>query len=282
MNKQLKVDKFAKIVGLGIEWTHYFGSGSGYTVNPVRGCLHDCEWEMKTPDGSTVKVGCYAKAQRERLDGPGSFEKITFHPEVFNSIRAQEKRCGIFIDSMSDLFGQSVTDDWIDQVIKVMRECHQHVFFTLTKNPRRLKDFNFPSNCLVGLSSPPTFMYGKKLTPAQQQRWFEKGCQWLADSSSAHKWLSLEPLSIDVSATIRDFQPYLCWAVPGAGSDGARKFQPDETIFRQTIEALGDLPVFLKGNVDRTLAERVCGSWRQEFPKLNLLYDRLAASQVHH
>lgn len=182
MNAQFKiVDKVP--VRTGIEWCSIFGPGSGFTVNPVRGCEHDCHWRM--PDGKIVE--CYAQAQRDRMDGPGAFKKITFHPDVFKGIKARKERAGIFIDSMSDMLGNGVEEEWIREVITVMRECPQHVFFVLTKNPRRLVLFDWPDNALVGISAPPTFMYGKELSPQQQSAWFSKGMEWLHDACAKHK-----------------------------------------------------------------------------------------------
>jgi protein gp37 len=255
-------------IGGGIEWTRFFGPGTGFTVNPVRGCEHDCKWRM--PDGTIVP--CYAKSQRERMDGPGSFEKISFHPEVFEGIRARRKPAGIFIDSMSDLLGNHVEAQWIQRVIQQIHASPQHIFFVLTKNPRRMVEFEWPDNVLLGLSAPPTFMYGREMTPQQQIIWFDKGCEWLSDASAKWKWLSLEPLSIELVDLILHYIAGFDWAVIGAGSDGKKTYQPDEEIFRNTLGAL-TVPVFFKGNLDRALAARH-GGWREEFPKIEVFNEK--------
>jgi protein gp37 len=263
MNAQSKFDKSGEVISRGIEWTHIFGIGSGYTANPVRGCTHGCEWRM--PDGKIVK--CYAGVQRNRIDGDGAFENITFHPDVFQKIARHKGRAGIFIDSMSDLCGNGVDADWIRQVISVMNECSYHIFFVLTKNPRRLTEFEWPNNALVGISAPPTFMYGKEMNAAQQRTWFRKGADWLMEATATQKWFSLEPLAVDVSDILQDC--HVDWTVIGAGSDGRKTYQPDELIFQKTLSALAtnDVRVFLKGNLDRALAERH-GGWREEWPKV--------------
>lgn len=260
MNPQFKVvDKVA--IRTGIEWCSMFGPGSGFTANPIRGCAHLCQWRM--PDGKIVK--CYAKTQRDRMDGDGAFENITFHPDVFQKIARRKERAGIFIDSMSDLLGEGVNANWVEQTLSVMRECVQHIFFVLTKNPRRLSEFDWPKNALVGISAPPTFMYGKEMNVATQRTWFRKAIGLLAECSAKNVWLSLEPLAIDVSDMLEEYAPD--WAVIGAGSDGAMKYQPDELIFQKTLRALHGVPVFFKGNIDKALAERN-GGWREEFPQL--------------
>lgn len=224
------------------------------------------------PDGKIVE--CYAQSQRDRIDGKGAFKNITFHPEVLKGIRARKERAGIFIDSMSDLCGEGVRQTWIAEVIGCMRDCPKHIFFVLTKNPRRLMDFTWPINTFVGISSPPSFMYGKELTDAQQRTWFRKGFEWLMKSNANFKWVSFEPLAINVVETLSDYSdfdggPYrgLDWAVIGAGSDGRKTYQPDEGTFKATLEVLQGTPIFYKGNLDRGLAKRH-GGWREEFPKI--------------
>lgn len=218
------------------------------------------------PDGKIVT--CYAKTGHDRIYGRDTFETITFHPHILDDIAKQKKPTGIFIDSTSDLLGNNVKAEHINMVIHCMNRTPQHIYFVLTKNPRRLLEFEFPQNALVGLSAPPTFMYGKELTPDQQQTWFKKGTEWLASCSAKNVWLSLEPLSIDVSETIRSIRDRICWAVIGAGSDYSKKYQPSQEVLTKTWDAL-DCPVFFKGNLDRQLAHQVCGGWYEDYPELS-------------
>lgn len=44
----------------------------------------------------------------------------------------------IFVENQSDLFGEWVTDDQIDQIFAVMALCPQHTFQVLTKRPERM------------------------------------------------------------------------------------------------------------------------------------------------
>jgi protein gp37 len=62
-----------------------------------------------------------------------------------------KKPCGIFVCDTGDLFGEWVKTGWIEHVIDVIRYCPQHIFFLLTKNPSRYKEFSpFPDNCWCG------------------------------------------------------------------------------------------------------------------------------------
>ncbi len=44
----------------------------------------------------------------------------------------------IFVNSVSDLFHESVPDEWIDRIFAVMALCPQHTFQCLTKRPERM------------------------------------------------------------------------------------------------------------------------------------------------
>jgi protein gp37 len=254
----------------GIEWTHIFGPGTGYTANPVRGCRHQCRWRM--PDGNVAV--CYAKAQKERMWGVGSFEHVTFHPAVLASIRLHEQPAGIFIDSMSDLFAQAVTEAQIVKVLDAMWDCPQHIFFSLTKNPARLPQLQtrlacypqnkWPGNLFLGVSMPPTFMFGKELTPAQQRAWFRKALKCLCACDATVRWVSLEPLSWDCSDILAEYRDKLHWAVIGAASNGSHTFQPDWNTYRRVSAALSGIPVFFKGNLRPSFEGT--GIWRAEFP----------------
>jgi protein gp37 len=62
----------------------------------------------------------------------------------------------IFVNSMSDLFHEQVSNDFIGDVLDVIRSCRQHTFQILTKRPERLRSIgvgNFwPDNLWLGTS----------------------------------------------------------------------------------------------------------------------------------
>ena len=109
-----------------IEWTDA-------TWNPVRGC-------------SKVSPGCkhcYAEAFAERFRGvPGHpFEsgfalKLVPH-KLAEPLRWDRPR-RVFVNSMSDLFHESIPEDYIREVFDVMTQAHWHSFQVLTKRSERL------------------------------------------------------------------------------------------------------------------------------------------------
>lgn len=126
-----------------IEWTDY-------TWNPVTGCLHNCDF-------------CYAKKIDKRF-GDGRFTP-TFHPDRLSEPLTVKKPSRIFVGSMADLFGEwhwevkygVVGEAYsrqfvVDQILDVVKQCPQHTFIFLTKNPKGMQGFDFPANCWCGTS----------------------------------------------------------------------------------------------------------------------------------
>lgn len=137
-----------------IEWTDR-------TWNPVRGC-------------SRVSEGCrhcYAERVAARFsggretagvdeDGPfvgreGPFVgfaemhhgeprwtgRVELVPSKLDEPLRWRKPCRVFVNSMSDLFHESLPDEAIDQVFAVMALAPQHTFQVLTKRPKRMLDY---------------------------------------------------------------------------------------------------------------------------------------------
>lgn len=246
MNKQQKPGG-----GRGIEWcTH--------TWNPVSGCQHNCRWEM--PDGTIAE--CYAETVAEGVAQhayPHGFEHHYWSPERLNEPLKLKAPAKIFLDSMSDLMGHWVPDGEINAVFDVCREAHWHTFQLLTKNAPRLTQFRIPHNVWVGVSAPPSQMFGKPLSADQQTRMVKRQLEALHALSNPVRWMSIEPLSFDIAPLLQG--AYLEWVVIGAASNGRKTYQPDSrwvTNLLRTLDLQGTR-VFFKGNLDWT-------PWREEFP----------------
>lgn len=258
MNEQKATSKSS------IEWTrvrHLTSIRPGYTWNPLTGCAHACEWMM--PDGH--KAECYAKSITEKF-GRGAFEQVVFHPERLEEPFKVSTPSGIFCCSMSDLFALNVNDANINDIIGVMRQASQHIFFILTKNAPRLLKFRFPPNVWVGVSSPPDFMFGKQLNEHMQRRMLETSLRVLSDVDVPIRWMSFEPLSWDCAWIVEQFPGTLQWAVVGAASDGNRHYEPDGVHLFNLVDELDsqDVPVFFKGNLE--CSARASADWREDFP----------------
>lgn len=122
-----------------IEWTDA-------TWNPVAGCKIM----------SAGCTNCYAMEMARRLDAMGveKYKGLTRRsgkrtiwngvvredPEALDIPRRWKKSRKIFVNSMSDLFHEAVSEAFIARVWKVMRETPRHHFQILTKRPDRMAD----------------------------------------------------------------------------------------------------------------------------------------------
>lgn len=257
MNKQGKLVNGTQVGG--IEWTRVNGR-PGYTWNVVQGCHHDCKWKM--PDG--VLVGCYAKdvAVKFKSDTffPDGFEHHYFNSERLDEPLQHKEPAGIFLDSVADLMGNWVPPEQIIQVLDVCRKAHWHVFQLLTKNAPRLINFDIPPNVWVGVSAPPTFMFGKELTMEQQRRMVIRQLNTLCKLRNPIRWMSIEPLSFDITDVFEEWLEMpdgsakfpLEWAVIGAGSNGPKYYQPAAEHVEKLHAFCREhgVKIFHKGNLD--------------------------------
>lgn len=115
-----------------IEWTDA-------TWNPLRGCSRV----------SAGCVNCYAEGVAHRFGGPGQpYEGLTTNGRWNGTVRVVEKHLDdplrwtkprkVFVNSMSDLFHESVPDATIDIIFAVMATAHRHTFQVLTKRAERM------------------------------------------------------------------------------------------------------------------------------------------------
>lgn len=261
MNKQQK-----SVTKRGIEWTDF-------TWNVIGGCKHRCRWEM--PDGSVAI--CYAEEVANALRSdkfyPQGFENHYYHPDRLTEPLKVKTPAKIFLDSMSDLMGHWVPDEQIEAVLDIARKAHWHTFQLLTKNTPRLKHFDFPDNVWVGVSAPPSSMFGSPLSLKQQRAMVYRQLDILNEVKAKVRWMSIEPMAFDIASVFTEwldvrqngcgaiFLP-LEWAVIGAASNGSTYYQPDPSHVSSLLSLL-TTPVFFKGNMK---ANPAATPWREEFP----------------
>lgn len=247
-----------------IEWTRVWGR-RGFTWNPIAGCPHQCRWTM--PNGETAI--CYAESVAHGMAKeayPDGFDNHYWQPQRLNSPRNQKEGVGIFVGSMSDVFAHSVPAEHIQAVLDVIADTPQHIYFMLTKNAVRTKQFDIPANVWLGASMPPDFMWGKPLSRKQQNAMFHRTMQSLADVKATVRWISFEPLSWDVAPIIAQYPDVLQWSVIGAASNGSTYYAPDVTDFlmlQWELESQG-VPIFYKGNM--RILPQAKAAWLEQFP----------------
>lgn len=155
-----------------IEWTEM-------TWNPTTGC-------------SKISAGCkfcYAEIMSKRLQAMGidkykdNFE-VREHPSTLAIPYTWRKPRIVFVNSMSDLFHEEVSIDFIQAVFKVMNENPQHIFQVLTKRANRLlalhNQLTWTHNIWMGVS-------------VENQKVMDR-IDCLSQTNAKIKFLSLEPL----------------------------------------------------------------------------------------
>lgn len=134
----------------GVEWVLNPVTGTrGYSYNPLTGC--------KGVNGVHCPY-CYAKKLAEtRMRGRCGYPadnpfEPTWHEDKLTAPLKKRIPSGIFTCDMSDLFGNWVPEEYIREVLLMITKCPQHVFYLLTKNPARYREFVdiWPTNAWAG------------------------------------------------------------------------------------------------------------------------------------
>jgi protein gp37 len=180
-----------------IEWTDA-------SWNPVTGCTQispGCD-------------NCYALTFAERFRGIPAhpYEQgfdLTLWPQRLDLPLRWKRPRRIFVNSMSDLFHEGVSDAFIEHVFDVMRRADWHNFQVLTKRPQRLArmagSLPWPRHIWVG-------------TSVELDRYTWRSNKYLREVPAAIRFVSAEPLlgplpSLDLE--------HLNWVIVG-GESGAR------------------------------------------------------------
>ena len=186
-----------------IEWTQV-------TWNPVTGCTkisHGCKH-------------CYAERMAKRLQAMGveKYRKgfaVTAHAATLGEPLTWRKPRVVFVNSMSDLFHQSVPTDFVESVFAVMNQASRHTFQILTKRPARVarleKRLRWTSNIWLG-------------TSIESDRWLDR-LEALRQTGARTRFLSLEPLLGPLSNLDLDGVDWVI--VGGESGPGARPMRED-------------------------------------------------------
>jgi protein gp37 len=153
--------------------------------NPITGC-------------TKISAGCqncYAEKMAKRLQAMGQPNYangfgLAMHQHVLDLPLRWRKPRKVFVCSMSDLFHNTVTNDFIHSVFEIMNRCPQHTFQILTKRSARLSDLapdlNWTPNIWAGVT-------------VENADWLHR-IEDLRDVPAAVRFVSFEPLLSDVGA----------------------------------------------------------------------------------
>lgn len=218
-----------------IEWTNA-------TWNPVRGCT-------KISPGCKH---CYAETFSERFRGvPGHpFEQgfdLRLVPAALELPLTWKKGRLIFVNSMSDLFQDGVSDEYIERVFDVMRRAPQHQFQVLTKRSARMAMFTRTRTV------PPNVWMGVSVENAK----YASRIEHLITVPAKVRFLSVEPLLGPIpKLALRGLQ----WVIVG-GESGPR-CRPMDTSWVRAIRdqcLIAKVPFFFKqwGGTRKAVAGRL-------------------------
>jgi len=159
-------------------------------------------------------------------------------PEKLEQIRKRKKPAGIFLDDMSDWMGDYWPREWTEDELQVMRDCPQHRFYTLTKQPQNLIKFSpFPDNCWVGVT-------------ATNHDGFLGAINRLRAIEASVKYISFEPLLKEIPFKHQAFYyAGLSWVIIGAQT---KPYKPPKIEWVEEIVRAADkagIKVFLKNNL---------------------------------
>lgn len=185
------------------------------TWNPVVGC-------SRTSEGCRY---CYAFAlhdKRHRAYLQGKLQNFPQYAHPFNTVQFISKRLNdprrwrnprrIFVNSMSDLFHEAVTDAQIQAVLDVCEQSPRHTFQLLTKRAERLASFSYPVNVWLGVT-------------VENQAAADARIPALAATPASVRFLSCEPLLEPLALALDGIH----WVIVGGEKAGqrARCMSPD-------------------------------------------------------
>lgn len=193
------------------------------TWNPTIGC-------------SKVSAGClhcYAEAFATRLQRLGSEIykdgfKFKMLPERLNEPLANKKPTIYFVNSMSDLFCEQISLEFLDAIMQVITRSPRHQYQILTKRTARMHEYfctrPVPPNAWLGTTVEHEHTAGR--------------IELLRSIDAPIRWLSCEPLLSDLSRlNLRSID----WLVAGGESGAnARAAKPEWiTSLRDSCERQG-------------------------------------------
>ncbi len=229
-----------------IEWTEV-------TWNPVTGC-------------SEISEGCkncYAKRMSARLKAMHSSNyqngfEVTCHSHALSTPLSWKTPRMVFVNSMSDIFHESVPDSFIKDIFNTMNMSTHHTYQLLTKRPERLaaidKIIKWQDHIWMGV----TVESGR----------YKDRVDYLRSCKAKNKFLSIEPLIDRVGEIDLDG---IDWVIVGGESGPGSRLMKEEWVVEIRDQCLdSSTPFFFKqwGGVNKKKAGRLLnGKLWDEYPK---------------
>lgn len=213
-----------------IEWTDS-------TWNPITGCSvtsPGCKhcYAMQLAGTRLKHHESRAGLTQDTSAGPVWTGEVRFNSQWLDQPLRWKRPRKIFVCAHSDLFHESVPDEWIDKVFAVMALARRHIFQVLTKRAKRMREyfsaltrdrieeaaremgytFRHSGAWLLALPLPNVWL---GVSIEDQKRADERIPDLLA-TPAAVRWVSAEPLLGPV-----DLEPYIT-SCDGCGNQGSQ------------------------------------------------------------
>jgi protein gp37 len=167
---------------------------------------------------------------------------------------------------MSDLFHESIPDDYILQVAEVMREANWHIFQILTKRHDRMA--KLLSGPMKAFAAEPHIWWGVSV---ENRKHGLPRLRKLQKTPIAVRFLSIEPLLEDLGEI--DLRGISWVIVGGESGPGARPMQPAWVRSIQNQCSRDGVPFFFKqwgGTRKKVSGRSLDGRTFNEFPEFDL------------
>lgn len=239
-------------VGSSIEWTEA-------TWNPTTGC-------SKVSPGC---ANCYAETLAKRLHAmrmPKYSNGFTYteHESAVNIPLTWKKPRRIFVNSMSDLFHENATHEFMTRCFEVMLRANWHTYQILTKRPHRMADYSRRFEELHGRVIPGHIWLGTSIENADLLFRMDE----LRMVRCKMRFISFEPLLGPVgSMNLADIH----WVIIGGESGTGYRPVKKEWILDIISQCQRqDVPVFFKqwgGPRPKSGGRRIDGKVYSKYPK---------------
>ena len=218
-----------------IEWTEA-------TINPVIGCT------KIRPEGGCKN--CYAERLFPRAYPGKKFKNVEFLPERLDQLKRWRKSRLIFLNSMGDIFHESLPLKNVHHIFDAVQNTGQHLYQILTKRPHRALEvlksrmpYDDMKNIWIGVSVEDQMSARRSVHPLHSM-----------PERIPVRFVSIEPMIAPVDLELAIFQKKLYgidWVITG-GESGPNKRPMNEDWVRKIRDQcqIASVPFFYKQRFD--------------------------------
>lgn len=206
----------------GIQWTND-------TWNPLRATFDGARLGWACVKVSEGCQHCYAEEVNHRfgngldytVPNTAKVEHVISERQMSIALKRQGSR-RVFISSMTDVFGEWVTDEQLDRIFGVMAATPQHTYQVLTKRHERMREY---------LSKRPVLDNVWAGMSVENQRRAEERVPVLHVTPAAVRFLSVEPQveAIDLNGMLDGIGWVIC------GGESGRQARPFDLSWARAL-----------------------------------------------